>query len=539
MQRVGIIGTGPTGLYTLAGLIQSRIPVNITLYESRKVAGVGMPFDERTNHPIMLANIASIEIPPLVCSYLEWLQQQSHTFLERYAVDKKSLHERQFLPRVLLGHYFHNQLKQLIDYGRSNGHQVHLHKSSTVTDIDAQDPCRVWVKGQTEPAHFDYLVIATGHRWPSEAQNEPGYFASPWSGLIESNVPAARVGILGSSLSGIDAAMAVAVQHGHFREQKEYANSSLLFDLKPESTELCISLLSRSGILPEADFYCPIPHQPLTLATPELICKEIDTSSQGLLDRLFELIVRELQLNDPLWSNQVALETLDADSFSDAYFSTRKKSNPFTWARKNLEKVMEDKKAHHTVAWRYTLLRLHEAIEPAIQYFNKRDRERFKRGLKRVFVDNYAAVPPESIRRILALRDAGVIDLKALGQQYEVENHQGQTTIHTKSGRLSLDILIDARGQKPSGLADLPFPCLRKQLAHKEYAKPPLNDDYTIAVPSIRGERVALAALPFLMPLKPFVQGLTECAEIGAKISDSFCSSLLETAHNEQELTND
>ena len=75
MQRIAIIGTGPTGLYTLAALIDGQQSLAITLYEAGDQAGVGMPYDEHANHRAMLANIASIEIPPLTCTYLEWLRE--------------------------------------------------------------------------------------------------------------------------------------------------------------------------------------------------------------------------------------------------------------------------------------------------------------------------------------------------------------------------------------------------------------------------------------------------------------------------------
>ena len=37
---------------------------------------------------MMLANIASIEIPPINCTYLEWLQKQEASHLQRYGVKK-------------------------------------------------------------------------------------------------------------------------------------------------------------------------------------------------------------------------------------------------------------------------------------------------------------------------------------------------------------------------------------------------------------------------------------------------------------------
>ncbi|STV89128.1 acyl-CoA dehydrogenase [Klebsiella michiganensis] len=58
--------------------------------------------------------------------------------------------------------------------------------------------------------------------------------------------------------------MAVAVQHGRFIGSDDDA---LAFRLDEASEALSIALMSRSGILPEADFYCPIPWEPLSIVS--------------------------------------------------------------------------------------------------------------------------------------------------------------------------------------------------------------------------------------------------------------------------------
>jgi uncharacterized NAD(P)/FAD-binding protein YdhS len=68
----------------------------------------------------------------------------------------------------------------------------------------------------TKEGPFDRVILATGHEFPDGDEATRSYFPSPWSGLIQAQVPAVRVGVLGTSLSGIDAVMAVANQHGRF-----------------------------------------------------------------------------------------------------------------------------------------------------------------------------------------------------------------------------------------------------------------------------------------------------------------------------------
>ncbi len=92
--------------------------------------------------------------------------------------------------------------------------------------------------------------------------------------------------------------------------------------------------MSRTGILPEADFYCPIPYEPLHIVTDQALNAEIQKGEEGLLDRVFRLIVEEIKFADPDWSQRIALESLNVDSFAQAWFAERKQRDPFDWAEK-------------------------------------------------------------------------------------------------------------------------------------------------------------------------------------------------------------
>ncbi|MFX4316309.1 FAD-NAD(P)-binding protein, partial [Enterobacter sp. 63] len=81
MKKIAIIGSGPTGIYTFFSLLNNKTPLSISVFEQEKEAGVGMPYSAEDNSRLMLANIASIEIPPLFITYLDWLKTQSQTCL--------------------------------------------------------------------------------------------------------------------------------------------------------------------------------------------------------------------------------------------------------------------------------------------------------------------------------------------------------------------------------------------------------------------------------------------------------------------------
>ncbi len=115
MKKNCYCGCRAYGIYTLFSLLQQQTPLSISIFEQADEAGVGMPYSDEENSKMMLANIASIEIPPIYCTYLEWLQKQEDSHLQRYGVKKETLHDRQFLPRILLGEYFRDQFLRLVD----------------------------------------------------------------------------------------------------------------------------------------------------------------------------------------------------------------------------------------------------------------------------------------------------------------------------------------------------------------------------------------------------------------------------------------
>lgn len=100
-----------------------------------------------------------------------------------------------------------------------------------------------------------------------------------------------------------------------------------------------------------------------------------------------------------------------------------------------------------------------------------------------------------------------------------MEIKENQTLISVGVNVSSFDVFIDARGQKPLETKDLPFPTLRKQLESTGDKIPDVGIDYTLQEPALARGRIAFGALPYLMHDRPFIQGITVCAEIGAAIA--------------------
>ncbi|XNM56485.1 FAD/NAD(P)-binding protein [Escherichia coli] len=195
MKKIAIVGAGPTGIYTLFSLLQQQTPLSISIFEQADEAGVGMPYSDEENSKMMLANIASIEIPPIYCTYLEWLQKQEDSHLQRYGVKKETLHDRQFLPRILLGEYFRDQfLRFMTRHDSKNLQWLFMnHAGYRSANYKCWRHARYNLDLPSET--FDLVVITTGHVSPDEEEATRTYFPSPWSPLMEAKVDTCDLGI--------------------------------------------------------------------------------------------------------------------------------------------------------------------------------------------------------------------------------------------------------------------------------------------------------------------------------------------------------
>ena len=514
MHKVCVVGTGPTALYTLHALLAAPQPLAITLFEKSGSAGTGMPYRAEVNDPALFANIASIELPPLLESLQSWLETRSQAGLDALEVDIDTVDERTFLPRVVLGAYFRDQFFRLLDLGQRRSFPIDVRVSHEILDIvPLPNTIRVSgidADGKQFACEFDEVVVATGHTVAADTADDGTYFDSPYPTSRLHACPPGKVGILGTSLSGIDAAVTIASRHGAFsRDGFTYTPNS-------GSQGLKLTMMSRNGYLPEADFYCPLPYEPLDIFTEAAVDAEIAAGGDGLLDRLFALFMRQMQNPGPSCPTVGADTT--ADTFAEHYFRPRAEADPIDWARKNLHESEHNRERRHTVAWRYAILRMHEPFERAVASFDEADHARFTSGLKRVFVDNYAAIPPASVRRILALSDAGCLEILRLGDDYTLSSAEDGAPYRLQSvkGERTFDAVVVAIGEPTRSHVDYPFPGLIEHFERVERFGRPCTLDADFRIPATRGGSIHFLALPYLLEDRPFVQGLVACHELGS-----------------------
>ena len=549
IPRIAVIGCGPTGLYTLKGLIDSKLPLSITIFEAEAEPGKGTPYHPDINDPAMLSNIPSIEFPALTETLVQWLQRQDDQTLARFSIARDAIDEREFYPRVVLGEYMRAQFLRIVAIGEENGHSIEVLERHRVLDIALQpDDIRLKVVhgcGSHFDAIFDHVVMATGHNWPENTEIRPGYFVSPWPAPALGHIGSVRVGILGTSLSAIDALMTVATAQGAFCFD---ASGELQYQPARGSEGFHATMMSRKGLLPEADFYCPLPYLSPTVCTEEAIDALVATGRHDLLDDVFDLFRKEVLAADPDYAAKIGLFDLDVESFATAYFAERAESDPFVWAAKNLAEAEHNRERRYTVAWRYAILITHEVIARVVPHLHDTDLKRFHRFFKGVFIDDYATVPLMSIRRLLALHRVGKLDIVKLGEDYEIKQEEMArgTAVIVGKDRYVFDAFIDATGQESLSATDLPFPTLVAQGGVRPSETPKeralIAEDGSIATLRTGGidvdhlyrpkleqplcNRLYCAAISFLLHKQPFVQGITSACEIGETVAEAIIADI-------------
>ncbi|MCA0998014.1 FAD/NAD(P)-binding protein [Alloyangia pacifica] len=539
-HRVAIVGAGPTGVYTLAALLRkapSRLHVDI--FEKGSAAGPGMPYNSEMNAPVMLSNIASRELPPVLTSLNDWLRGLDTSDLARLGLRAAEISDEAFYPRLALGAYFTAQMSDVIALGRRQGHRIELHLHHTVTDIAprAAGIELAWRSpGSASKAVYADAVLATGHRWPDRTCAGGAVLHSPWPAEKLTRLPQQRIGVLGTSLSAIDVAVTIASARGRFCEE----GGRMRYVAQEGREPFLLSLMSRKGLLPEADYWydLPLPELPrlagicAEVSGLEVSGAEVSGAEQGaLLDRAYRAFVADLQAADPEWLAGLGGSDVPCDAFCQGYFAKRLAADPFDWARANLVEAEETVASKTPTPWRSALLRAHELFEELIPRFSDAEVAAFHATLKPLFTDCYACVPHPSIKRLLALREAGVLEVLRLG---ETTGDDSQITACAKGvsvrrgGQESLfEMLIDARGQRAMTLADLGFP----SLARADLLSQPLRfDAFVLPLAAPCAGRIHCVALPALLRRHPFVQGLVNASEMGGETAEMIAKAMRKTA---------
>jgi uncharacterized NAD(P)/FAD-binding protein YdhS len=515
-MTIAIVGSGPTALYALKHLGESTAKVEITIYESSEVAGTGMPYRAGMNSEDMLCNAFSREIPYASQPLIDWLKGLPPRELNEWELSWHDISPRAFYPRVLIGEYLRSEFEAVCEALRAKGHTVKVLTKCKVIDIIPEEQgftLKCQVDGSAKDFRCDDLLVATGHVWPLEPEIDGVRLVSPWPYTNITTLPPKRIGVLGSSLSAIDVLVALGQEHGTFSE-----NEDIHWTPKAGSEALKIHMVSLKAVIPEGDFYYPFPYQPLEHITEDAVLAEVAKGQDRLLERVFNLLVEELDHADPNYLQGLGQEAHTIEGFAKAYFAHRERLGGLAAVKKDLAETRRSMRERKTIPHRYALLRGHESFDHALRELSQEDYATFKKHLLPVFADCYAAVPHLSLSRVIALYDAGVLELHAtVGDDAFKSLADGKAEVCTKTGPLLLDHMIDARGQAPYPLSALPFPSLVNAI---EDIDKPLVEPMGLELKNTNQGRAYCLAMPQVLERFPFSQGLPGCHDLAKMVVD-------------------
>ncbi len=295
-------------------------------------------------------------------------------------------------------------------------------------------------------------------------------------------------------------------------------------------------MMSRKGLLPEADFYHPIPYEPLSICTREEVEALIESGCTDLLDKTFALFKKELALVSPEYAAAIELETRVLENFCEAYFAAREQTDPFAWAEQNLAEAIRNQAREYTIPWRYAILRMHEVVALIAPHLTAEDHARFSQYFKPVFVDDYATVPHESIERMLALHRAEKLNVLSIGEDYKLDTHrpEGGAMLSLYGEEIHFPAFIEAMGQRVLSAREFPFPSLRQQgvvknrkaydvsqTFSKETGGIALDQSYRPLSTLPQAKHLYCLSVPFLLGQFPFAQGITSSSEMGKTVAQA------------------
>ncbi|WP_083792010.1 FAD/NAD(P)-binding protein [Roseobacter sp. GAI101] len=522
-RNIAVVGAGPMAVYTVKGLLTGDLPVDLTVFDATDQVGCGMPYRAGMNADYMYCNAFSREIPSVTRPLVSWLHDQDDGFLDAWDLGRADIDARDFYPRVLLGEYLKSEFSDLCDAGRKAGHTIRVLPGHRVVDVMPTGggvALEVSTPDGKSVFAFDDVVLATGHDWPSSPKLGKADLVSPWPYTNITDQPAGDIGVLGSSLSAIDVVVALGQEHGTFTEENDKV--SWFADTGREA--LSITMVSHKGIIPEPDFYYPFPYERLTHLHSDAVAAEVEKGPEALLTRVFGLLLAELNEVAPEYMAELGPDAQTIDGFSAAYFEHRETVGGLRALRETLGAAIKSKELKETQPERYALLRGHENFEMILEHMNDADWKTFNEKLMPVFGDCYAAIPHISVRRVLALYDAGVLQIIPTGSESSLRNNAaGGVTVSTVDGDIEFAALIDARGQASADISDLPFPTLVDALADPAAdLSAPFRLDLSGAVQG----SVYCLAMPQILTRHPFSQGLANCDELGRVVSKEILSSI-------------
>jgi len=232
-RRCCVVGGGFSGVTTAVRLLDSaKIPLHVTIVERRDAVGRGVAYGVES--PRYLLNVPAARMGALV----EDEEQFYHFARSR----DRHVSPSDFLPRTVYGEYLAELLSSATRRAAESGNHLEvLPDEATALEVESDGRFRISFASSLRPQAFDAVVVATGNLAPivptpvgADLAVHDRFVADPWAPHALNRIDGQQgVLLLGTGLTAVDVALAIAQEHG----------------------EVPIMAISRRGQLPQ-------PHRP-------------------------------------------------------------------------------------------------------------------------------------------------------------------------------------------------------------------------------------------------------------------------------------
>ncbi|WP_117195880.1 FAD/NAD(P)-binding protein [Rhizobium terrae] len=548
-KSVAVIGCGPTALYFLKHVLDNRSDrLNITFFSASDRLGSGVSYHHDRVGDQTLANIACEEIPNIVMAPNEWFISRPKYWLEQNRMDSRRIGPGYIPTRHVLGEYFEAQFKMLLVNAAKLGIAVRCLRQSTVTDVvpAANGVKVVFLKdGEAKTMEFESAVIATGHLWRGEDASKPRFMASPWPISKVVRTEGRNIGLIGTSLSAMDACLALARKNGVFARDFDGRLKFLPnFDLH----DFRIVMHSCKGLLPPIRVHSEYPRfEMYSYISRADIHGHIEQNNGHLsLDFLFERVLKTV-LKEKSPEVFDVIEKMDFEKFIGFLQKRHKARDPFELLREEYAISAASIRDRGPIYWKEVLDDIAYTLNFHIRYLKPGDIIRVHNQLMPLLTYLIGVLPQQSCEQILALHEADCLSVVNIGHNLTISGGMDDEPAslvfhHPQTGQkttLSYDFIVDCRGQKSIDLADFPFQTLvdtgvvTAAKIKLEPKAPDGGDEHVIGGVSVdecfhpissTGMSILsifILAAPIISGIYPYQSGLPFCSEVAKVAADT------------------
>ncbi len=281
-------------------------------------------------------------------------------------------------------------------------------------------------------------------------------------------------------------------------------------------------------------------------ATREQILKLIDADGFFPLQSYFDEVCRPAladafdkddrgDLAEGLRSGAISLE-----NFVDQMTGEHQYDDPFEGMKAEFPEASESVHRGKPIHWKETLDDLMYCLNFVSEMMSAEDHQRFHKVIEPFLVNVIAAMPLQSAKTLLALHDAGKLEVVA-GMVEVKDKRDGEIVIEVNDdGELTehrYRMFVDCSGQEPVTIETYPFPSLvesggvtRATAAYRDESISPeelpgiaIDSSYRVidrdGQPS---ERIYDIAMPHVAGCRPYSYGLQACNETASIVVEHF-----------------